>query len=183
MYSEEERQLLHQIARDSISYGLKHGKPMSVQLDDYPASFSELKASFVTLHIAGNLRGCIGALSPVRPLAEDIAHNAWAAAFTDPRFPPLSEAEYPRLHYHLSILGETSPITFSSEADLLEQIEAGIDGLILEDNYHRGTFLPSVWEQIANKSEFLQHLKLKAGLPSNYWSDTLKVSRYHVESF
>lgn len=72
---------------------------------------------------------------------------------------------------------------FNSEQDLLGQIRPGVDGLILQDTYHRGTFLPSVWEQLPDPVKFLQHLKLKAGLTTDYWSNNVQVSRYETESF
>jgi len=183
MYSPAEQQTLHAIARQSIQTGLAEQHPLVITLADYSEPLQQKRATFVTLNINKQLRGCIGTLSPYRALADDIAHNAYAAAFSDPRFPALSQAEFTLLDYHLSILSDTSPMTFNSEADLLAQIRPGIDGLVLSENNQQGTFLPSVWEQLATAQEFLQHLKRKAGLPADYWSDSLKVSRYTVESF
>ena len=100
-----------------------------------------------------------------------------------PRFQPVSASEFGDLEIHISVLSPPEPMIFTSEADLLRQIRPGIDGLILEDGAYRGTFLPSVWEQLPDPAQFLAHLKMKAGLPPNYWSDTLKVSRYTTESF
>lgn len=183
MYSQTERELLNDVAKASILNGLENHLPLTVDISEYPQALQEKRASFVTLNIHHNLRGCIGTLSPYRALVEDIAHNAHAAAFSDPRFPALSEHEFPLLAYHLSVLSDTSPMAFASEPDLLAQIRPGIDGLILSDKGQRGTFLPSVWEQLPEPEMFLQHLKLKAGLPGNYWSDSLEVSRYTVESW
>lgn len=183
VYSKEERQTLHTIARQSIQTGLEQQHPLVITLADYAEPLQQKRATFVTLNINQQLRGCIGTLSPYRALVDDIAHNAYAAAFSDPRFPALSQAEFTQLDYHLSILSETKPMTFNSEADLLAQIRPGIDGLILSDNNQQGTFLPSVWEQLPTAQEFLQHLKRKAGLPMDYWSNSLQVSRYTVESF
>ncbi|NOX92825.1 MAG: AmmeMemoRadiSam system protein A, partial [Gammaproteobacteria bacterium] len=129
------------------------------------------------------LRGCIGSLEAHRPLVEDIAHNARAAAFSDPRFSPVTAQELPALEFHLSVLSPAVPLRFESETDLLEQIRPGIDGLVLEDGPHRGTFLPAVWESLPDAAQFLQHLKLKAGLPKDHWSDTLKISRYTTQTF
>ena len=182
-YNAEERQLLHEIARKSVHSGLQQKQPLQLTLADYPAHLQAQRASFVTLNINHNLRGCIGSLVPHRPLVEDIAQNAYAAAFSDPRFPPLSQPELKQLDYHISVLSETSDMQFTSEADLLAQIRPGIDGLILSDQHHQGTFLPSVWEQLPEAEVFLSHLKQKAGLPADYWSDTLQMKRYTVESF
>lgn len=183
MLSERNRQLLRDLAYDSIRHGLETGSALEVNAADYPEDLQAMRATFVTLHHNKQLRGCIGILKPVRPLAEDVAHNAWAAAFTDPRFAPLAAAELEDLDIHISILGTPEDMHFRSEQELLEQIRPGTDGLILEDGYRKGTFLPSVWESLPNAPEFLNHLKRKAGLPPNHWSDTVRVQRYTVEEF
>jgi len=180
---EEERELLHKVARASIEHGLRTGRPLAVDTARYPPPLREPGASFVTLNEHGQLRGCIGSLEAIRPLVEDVAHNAYAAAFSDPRFPPLRASELPDLDLHISVLSPATPMQFDSEQDLIRQLRPGVDGLVLEDGYHRGTFLPAVWESLPEPREFLQHLKLKAGLPPDYWSDTIRVSRYVTESF
>ncbi len=180
---EEEKTLLRRVARDRIEHTLQHGTPYSVDATRYPGPLREPGASFVTLKKHGKLRGCIGSLEARQPLVEDVLYNAHAAAFADPRFPPVSAQELPELEFHLSILTPAEPLQFTSEMDLLQQIRPGIDGLVLEDDLHRGTFLPAVWESLPDATQFLQHLKQKAGLPVDYWSDTLKVSRYTTESF
>ena len=135
----------------------------------------------MTLHLHGNLRGCIGSLEAFRPLLIDVAENAYAAAFEDPRFDPLSVEEFGELEISISILSPSEPITFSSEEDLLQKIRPGIDGLILIEGRRRSTFLPAVWEDLPNPKDFLAHLKLKAGLPVDYWSNSLQVRRYTVQ--
>ena len=150
-------------------------------MDDYPAELTEPRATFVTLEKNHQLRGCIGMLEAVRPLAEDIAENAFSAAFRDPRFPPLEAYELNDLEIHLSILTPAEPVSFSSEQDLLAQLQPGIDGLILEEGHRRGTFLPSVWESLPEPGQFLRHLKQKAGLPSDYWSKNIRIYRYQAE--
>ena len=116
-------------------------------------------------------------------LAKDVAENAVAAAFHDPRFEPLSIEEAEKLEIHISVLSPPEELNFSSEADLLEQIRPGVDGLILQAGGRRGTFLPSVWEELPEKEMFLMYLKMKAGLPTDYWSDSLRVFRYTAEYF
>jgi uncharacterized protein len=152
-------------------------------LENLPAELMEKRATFVTLTIGGQLRGCIGMLEACRPLAEDVAANAVAAAFEDPRFEPLTEKEFTKLNIHISVLSPPEEMDFFSEEDVLSRIRPGIDGLILQDGYHRGTFLPSVWEELPQKELFWAHLKHKAGLPSGYWSDTIRVFRYTTEYF
>ncbi len=183
MVSAANRSTLLSLARASIRYGLDHGRAPAIRLEDYPESLRAHGACFVTLQIDGALRGCIGALEPVRPLAEDVIHNAYAAAVSDPRFSPVGHQELERLDIHISILGPHEPLHFGSEAELLRQLRPGVDGLILQDGRHRGTFLPSVWEQLPEPKEFLRHLKMKAGLSPSHWSDHLRVERYTTESF
>lgn len=180
---DERQQQLLDLAEASIRHGLDHGRPLSPAPDAYPAIPAQAGASFVTLHRHGELRGCIGSLEAHQPLLEDVAHNAFAAAFSDPRFPPLKESEMSDLEIHISLLSPARPMAFQSETDLLQQLRPGVDGLVLEEGRHRGTFLPSVWEQLPAPELFLRHLKQKAGLPPDYWSDTLQVSRYTTESF
>ncbi|MCG8668896.1 MAG: AmmeMemoRadiSam system protein A [Pseudomonadales bacterium] len=172
---------LLEIAEASVQSGVSSGRPIHIVLSEYDAKLSSERASFVTLHLAGQLRGCIGSLQAYRPLAQDVADNAFAAAFRDPRFPPVSAGEAAQLHFHISVLSETSPMSFKDEQDLLSQIRPEIDGLVLEDGFNRGTFLPSVWEQLPDKRDFLNQLKRKAGLPPDYWSNKLAISRYTVE--
>ncbi len=181
--SDGARETLMQIAQDSILRGLNRGEALKVVVGDFIPELQAERASFVTLNRSGLLRGCIGHLDAIMPLVEDVAANAFSAAFRDPRFPPLSEDEYADLEIHISVLAPSEPMLFSSESDLLQQIRPGIDGLILMDGFAKGTFLPSVWESLPKAEDFLRHLKNKAGLPENHWSETLQVYRYTTESF
>ncbi len=181
--SPEERAILLKTARASIRHGLDQGQPINISPADYPKPLQVNRATFVTLHIGDHLRGCIGTMVAIRPLVADVAYNAFAAAFSDPRFPPLSRVEFDPLRIEISVLSPPEPMLFESEADLIRQIRPGVDGLILEEGSYRGTFLPSVWESLPEPRQFLQNLKLKAGLPADYWSDTVKIHRYRTESF
>jgi len=180
-YYTEEHLLLLKLAKDSIAYGLKHHKIMPIDLNQYDPKLQKQEACFVTLKLNGNLRGCIGSLVAHRSLVQDIVYNSYMAAFEDPRFEPLMENEFPYLSIHISILSKAEPISFVSEQDLISKLRPGIDGLILSDMGYRGTFLPSVWDELPEPEMFLRHLKLKAGLSSDHWSKTLKVERYTVE--
>jgi AmmeMemoRadiSam system protein A len=177
------RQQLLEAARASIEYGIRHGRPMAINPADYPESLTLPRATFVTLHIDGRLRGCIGSLEAHQSLIEDVAHNAHAAAFKDPRFPPLAANELEQIDIEISVLSPPEDVSFTSEADLLSRIRPGIDGLILSEGQRRGTFLPSVWSSLAEPVDFLRHLKQKAGLPPDYWSDSIRIQRYTTESF
>ena len=185
--SEQDCIILHNIASASIQYTLAHGRDAryekTLTVNDYGAALQQERATFVTLQLDNELRGCIGTLEARLPLVVDVAHNARAAAFQDPRFAPLTDKEFPGLSIHISVLSIPETMTFASQQDLLNQIRPGIDGLILTAGYHKGTFLPSVWESLPTAEEFLGHLKLKAGLPADYWSDAIKIERYTTESF
>jgi len=180
--SREEKQSLLDIARQSIHYGLQHHTPIPVAIEQFSPLLQQKGASFVTLHIHQQLRGCIGTLEAYQPLLKDVADHAFAAAFNDHRFPPLTETEAPDLDIHISILTPATPIYFQSESDLINQLQPGIDGLILEAKYKKGTFLPAVWESLPDPKDFLNHLKIKAGLPGHYWGDDIKIYRYHTIS-
>ncbi len=179
----QDRELLLRLARDSIRHGLETGRPLMVDPADFPHTLQQQRAAFVTLNRNGALRGCIGHLEAIQPLVSDVAENAFAAAFRDPRFPPLSPAEFDDIEIHISVLTPATPMQFTSERDLIAQLRPGRDGLILEEGPYRGTFLPSVWESLPTPEAFLRHLKQKAGLPPDYWSDHIRVSRYETESF
>jgi AmmeMemoRadiSam system protein A len=178
---DEQIRLLH-IARNAIAKRFASGTA-DLWGGELSPELMEPRATFVTLTIGGSLRGCIGMLEAVRPMAEDVAANAVAAAFEDPRFAPLSLSEVEQVKISISVLSPPEEITFSSEEDLLEQIRPGVDGLILKEGFNRGTFLPSVWEELPEKNLFFEHLKRKAGLPFGYWSDSIRVYRYTTEYF
>jgi len=171
----------------SIEYSLTHSPQKHVestlQVDNYPASLRTPRACFVTLTIHDNLRGCIGSLEAEQLLIIDVIQNARKAAFFDPRFPPVTLTELTKLRIQLSVLSQPQAMNFTSEPDLLRQIQPGVDGLILEDINHRATFLPSVWDTLPDAVSFLQHLKQKAGFSTDYWSNTIKCARYTVNSF
>ncbi len=137
-------------------------------------------ATFVTLNRNGRLRGCIGSLTPQRPLGDDVISNAQSAAFGDPRFAPMTAAEWPDTQTEVSLLSRARPIRFADEDDLLAKIVPGVDGLVLEAAGRRGTFLPQVWESLPDKRQFLDQLKLKAGLPADFRIGRSRVLRYRV---
>lgn len=168
------------IARAAIAEQLGESAPPT----DGSAPFLAVDgASFVTLHTKGHLRGCIGTIEPHRSLGEDVAENAIAAAFRDPRFQPLARAEYPQLSLEVSVLSPREEIHFTSREDAYAQIRPGIDGILLTAGFHRATFLPQVWAQLPTVEEFMGALLRKAGLSHDYWSDGVKLERYTVVSF
>jgi len=182
MFSKEDKTILLELAKESIDYGLNHHSSVEVNIVDYPKNLQEERACFVTLNLNNQLRGCIGSLNAYQPLINDVANNAYAAAFNDPRFSGVSKTEFPNLHYHISVLSPPADFLVTSENDLLSKLRPGEDGLILTDKGNRATFLPSVWESLSNPQQFLNELKRKAGLPMDYWSDTLQFQRYQAEN-
>ena len=144
---------------------------------------SEPGASFVTVTRAGALRGCIGSLQARRSLREDVDSNAIAAAFRDPRFPPLSRDEFADLRIEVSLLSDPQPMSFRDEADALAQLRPGIDGVILSSGYRQATFLPQVWESLPEPRDFITQLKRKAGLRDDFWSPDVMLARYQVRKF
>lgn len=182
MLSAVARHALLRVAGEAIATGLRDQR-WQPEPAGAPPELREYRASFVTLHVDGQLRGCIGTLEARDPLIVDVAQNAWSAASRDPRFTPIEISELDRLGIHISVLSVPEPVSAGSEAELLVLMRPGIDGLVLEEGNRRGTFLPSVWEQLPDPRDFLRHLKRKAGLPEQYWSESLQISRYTTESF
>jgi AmmeMemoRadiSam system protein A len=179
--TKEDRETLLRVAWDSVEEGVRTGRALNVNPEDYPPALQEDGATFVTLKLRGRLRGCIGSYLPRRPLVTDVAENAFAAALRDPRFPWVTEREYYDLELQVSLLSALSPIEAGSEDALLEALRPGTDGLLLEDLPHRAIFLPQVWESFPDPREFLAQLKVKAGLPREHWSSEIRFHRYTVE--
>lgn len=167
------------IARNAIDTRFGHDA-------DTVTSHPELShpgATFVTLTQNGQLRGCIGSLEAHRPLAKDVAENAIAAAFHDPRFPPLKGEELERTRVEVSLLEPSEAIDFVDEADAIAQLRPGVDGVILTHGHRRATFLPQVWEALPDPRKFLAQLKLKAGLSADFWDEKISLARYAVQKW
>lgn len=167
------------VARNAIEKSFGHPQRTVVPHPD----LSSPGASFVTLTQDGQLRGCIGSLEAHRPLAQDVAENAIGAAFRDPRFAPLAEAELRDTRIEVSLLSAAEAMTFDDERDALDQLRPGLDGLILTHGNRRATFLPQVWESLPDPQQFMSHLKLKAGLPAYFWDDRVALARYGVQKW
>ena len=152
------------LARESIGHGFSKGGPLAVTASDFDPALRGNAASFVTLHCRDALRGCVGSIEPRVALVEDVARNAFLSAFDDSRFEPLCLTEFESLDIEISVLGPPAPIEFGCEAELLERLAPGRDGLIIEQDGRRALFLPQVWEHLPAPAAFLMHLKAKAGL-------------------
>ena len=167
------------LAAASIRYPLT-GRKLVVRPEDVPAALAAPGASFITLMRAGELRGCVGSHRAWRPLVTDVIENAAAAAFQEPRFPPLTKEELSGLALSVSLLTASVPVPAASEAELLSALRPGRDGVILIDGAYRGLFLPEMWKQLPTPHEFMRWLKRKAGLPETHWSSTVRISRFET---
>ncbi|NOH04604.1 MAG: AmmeMemoRadiSam system protein A [Chloroflexi bacterium] len=179
-----ERQTLLRIAREAIEHAVK-GKALP-PLISYPLSpaLKEPGASFITLTVHGELRGCIGALEAYQPLAEDVREHAIAAALEDPRFPPLNADELNRINIEVSRLTAPKQLEYSSSEDLLQKLRPHVDGVVLRHGSRRATFLPQVWEKIPDPEEFLNQLCYKMGASPHLWREAKPlVFTYQVEEF
>ena len=182
--SDDDRARLLDAARAALAFGVENGRSMTAALDaDLSPALRAMRASFVTLRIAGELRGCCGTIAAREPLLQDVAANAYKAGFEDPRFGPVTAADLAAVDIGISVLSTPRPIRFADEADLLRQIRPDRDGLILEDGDRRGVFLPSVWERFPNAAQFVDQLKRKAEVAPDHRPDSLRVFRFTAESF
>ena len=172
---EEAGRVLLGIARSAIEAKLSGRPAAAPEL----AWLAQAGATFVTLTKAGALRGCIGSLQAAQPLGIDVAQNALGAAFRDPRFPPVTSEEWPEVRVEVSLLSAPKAFAFADEADLLTQVAAGEDGIIVEGDGRRATFLPQVWESLPDKRAFFAELLRKAGLGAASLG-RCRVSRYRV---
>lgn len=180
--SKTDQQQLITIARQVIAQGCT-GKQWTPCATEYSEPLQQPAACFVTLQKQDQLRGCMGSLEPHRPLVEEIASDAWSAAFRDPRFAAVSESELALIQIELSILSPMQPLDFSDRDDLMKQLRSGVDGLLIESGMHRATFLPQVWQQLPTPREFLNHLMKKAGLNPDQWPADMQASCYQVSHF
>jgi AmmeMemoRadiSam system protein A len=180
---ERDRRSLMEVARTAIARGAAQQGPWSPDPSAYSERLRRKQACFVTLHLDGALRGCVGTLRATQPLVVEAGRSAHAAAYRDPRFPPVEVGEVGRLDIHISVLSEPERLPCLSECELLEKLRPGVDGLILSDGEHTGTFLPDVWAKIPDPAEFVMQLKLKAGLSADHWSTTFRIERYTTQGF
>ncbi len=181
----EQRALLR-LARDALERGVRGLPPHEPDWAQLPPRLREPGATFVTLTKHGQLRGCIGSLEPVRPLALDVQENAIAAALRDPRFWPVQPDELPDIRVEVSYLTPLRPLPYTSPEELIRHLRPGVDGVVLVDpeTGRRATFLPQVWEQLPDPVAFLSHLSLKMGAPPDLWQrKPLQVYTYEVQKF
>ena len=171
---------LLQIVARSLQKAVTEHKSYSPSRKDYADELFNKGASFVTLKQNAALRGCVGTVIPHVAIAQDVAENAYRAAMEDSRFQPVSQAELANITFSISLLTGFEAINYKDAEDLLSQIKAGTDGIIIRDGDRQGLFLPSVWQELPDKEEFMKQLKIKAGINPSYWSENLKVYRFRT---
>jgi len=173
-FSSEERQALLKLAREAIAAALDKREAAFAPPSPHLAA---PRGAFTTVYCRGELRGCVGYVLPVAPLYRTIVETARAAAFDDPRFPPITSAELPQVEVSLSILSPLQPIQ-------AEEVEIGRHGLLITMGGRRGLLLPQVplehgWDRIT----FLEQTCRKAGLPPNAWREGGKLEAFTAELF
>jgi AmmeMemoRadiSam system protein A len=178
----DKNQLLS-IARQSISHGFAERQPMELDTATLAGSLARDLGVFVTITQSGALRGCVGSLESRHPLAQGVAVAAFNAAFHDRRFPALSQNEAALVRLEISVLSPLETIPVSSNQDLIDNLTPHVDGLLIEDNERRATFLPKVWDKLTDPQRFVAQLKEKAGLGANHWSGTIRCYRYQTNTF
>lgn len=187
MHSPERQELpgteLLRLARSSIEHGLTHGEPLPIDCAELNRALAAPAATFTTVRLLGELRGCCGALEATGPIATHVTRSAFWAAFRDPRFDPVGRHEFGAIRLEVSVLSPLEPILASSEAELLERLAPGTDGLVIVEGVRRATFLPKVWDTLPDPRQFLDHLKAKCGLPDEYWSERLEFLRYRTTTY
>lgn len=185
VFTPAQRSTLLRAAAHAVRDVLEQGRPAPPRTDDLDDVDDELRrpgATFVTLERDRQLLGCIGSLERVRPLAEDVAHNAVAAAFHDPRLPPVTHDDYRTMSIEISVLSDLDPMCAASYDELACEVRLGIDGVVVESGRRRATFLPAVWRHFDDDtSAFLDALWRKAGLAPGTWPRGTRCSRYTTE--
>jgi AmmeMemoRadiSam system protein A len=171
------------IAREAVRIGLDRQEQWLPDHDELPAPLRDVSASFVTLRREQALLGCIGTIEPRRSLAHDVAANASAAAFADPRLPSITRADLAEMTVKISVLGPLEPVPAQTLHELRSVVRVDVDGLLITDRDRRATFLPSVWQQVPEVDRFLALLWQKAGLRHGSWPRRLRVHRYRTLEF
>jgi MEMO1 family protein len=164
--NEKDKTLIFDVIHKSIEHGLESGNTYKPNVENTTEHLKKNYAVFITLKLNGQLRGCIGTTEAHLPLIEAVAKYAYAAAFSDPRFNPLTNDEYKQVEISLSILTPAVPLPFDDEQDLINKLRPDIDGIIISKGNARATFLPVVWESIKQPDQFISELKRKAGINS-----------------
>jgi AmmeMemoRadiSam system protein A len=181
--TDADRATLLRVAADAVHDALAFSRTDLPDVEQFDARLRSAGATFVTLERGEDLLGCIGTLEPVRALGLDVAHNALAAAFADPRLPPVNASDYEVMSIKVSVLSTPEPLIVGSYDDLARTVRPAVDGLVLEAGPYRSTLLPSVWPKVRDVEEFLSVLWRKAGLHVGTWPPITRISRYSTDEF
>lgn len=179
----QSRAKLLELARRTVEVGARSGETIAPAFELRDHFGDTPVATFVTVHVDGQLNGCLGTLEPRRPICQDIVYNAYQAAFHDPRFDPLTIEQLDALDVHISVLSPLESVDVGSQDELLSVLRPGHDGLVLRAGSRRATFLPSVWDKLIDPVDFVLHLKRKAQIGPREWPDDMVVFRYEVLEF
>ena len=181
--SSEQAELLLDVAEVAIRASFNGTQFPGPDLRQLPDRLQQPCGAFVTLHVDGQLNGCIGNIDTDQPLGACIARLAVQAAFEDPRLPQLKRADLHRLHIEVSLLSPHAEVAADSRAHLIEQLTPGVHGLIIASGPHRAVFLPSVWAQLPDREQFLDQLLRKAGLSTTAWPSDMRSELFTTDSF
>lgn len=174
----DDADLLLDIAESMLVAGLRGQRPAPPPLGTLPGSLRAPVGAFVTLSVAGELNGCIGTVDPVEPVGHAVARLALAAAFDDPRLPALRASDLAHLTIEISLMSALEPIDATCRSELVAAIRPHRDGLVIRGGGRGAVFLPSVWEQLPDREEFVDRLFMKAGLPPGAWPTGLQALRF-----
>jgi AmmeMemoRadiSam system protein A len=178
-----DRHRLLDVAEDSLREGLAGRGPLAVDVEAEPEPLRGPAAVFVTVTVGGELNGCTGTLEPVEPVAAAVARQAWQAGFDDPRLPQFAARDWDRHGVKVSILSALEPIAACSYDEFVAALRPGVDGVLLVDGSRRATFLPAVWDTLADADEFVRNLQWKGGITPGRWTATSRAWRYTTDEF
>ena len=181
--SPEDLEALFALADLGVRAGLAGQAAPKVDPETLPPALREPQGAFVTIEVDGELNGCIGSIVPIEPLGVAVPQLAWKAAFADPRLPALTAAEYPFAEIKLSALTPLEAVPAGSEAELLSNLEVGVDGVLIRSGAANATFLPAMWHKLPDPLTFLRHLEAKAGLRPGHWPADMEAWRYRSSEY
>lgn len=181
--SPEDVDALFALADLGVRDGLAGQGAPTVDPETLLPALREPKGAFVTIEVDGELNGCIGSIAPVEPLGVAVPLLAWKAAFADPRLPTLTAAEYQSAEIKLSVLTPLEPVAAGTEAELLANLEVGVDGVLIRSGDANATFLPAMWHKLPDPLTFLRHLETKAGLRPGHWPANMEAWRYRSSEY
>lgn len=179
--SASERTQLLQVAEQSIRMAVLEQRRWLPDPADFPPALQEPVAAFVTLERHGRLMGCVGTLAAIEPLAVTVADRARAAAQADPRFEGVRPGDLADLDVSVSVLSPPEPLAVNGYDQLIAAIRPGVDGVVIDADRYRATFLPAVWDDLPDREAFIAALWRKAGLSPRAWPSGARASRYTAQ--